>query len=37
MRKIKRIFSRPYLTRDDVNILRGILSSVTRTVGKINE
>ena len=37
MRKIKRIFSRPYLTRDDVNILRGILSSVTRTVGKTNE
>ena len=37
MRKIKRIFSRPYLTRDDVNILRGILSSVTRTLGKINE
>ncbi len=32
MRKIKRIFTRPYLTRDDINILRGILTSVTRTI-----
>lgn len=32
MRKIKRIFTRPYLTRDDINILRGILSSILRTI-----
>lgn len=32
MRKIKRIFTRPYLTKDDINILRGILTSVTRTI-----
>ncbi len=37
MRKIKRIFTRPFLTRDDINILRGILSSVTRTIDHRNE
>ncbi len=33
MRKMKRIFTRPYLTKDDVNILRGILTAVTKSSG----
>ncbi len=32
LRKIKRIFTRPYLTRDDVHILRGILSTVDKAM-----
>ncbi len=32
MSKIKRVFTRSYLTRDDINILRGILSSVTKAM-----
>lgn len=32
MSKVKRIFSRPYLTHDDINILRGILTSVKKNM-----
>ncbi len=37
MRKIRRIFSRPYLSSDDVNILRGILSLIDKSNGERNE
>lgn len=34
MRKIRRIFTRNFFTKDDINILRGILTSVTRTINR---
>ena len=37
MRKIRRIFLRPGLTEDDVNILRGILTAVTKSTARANE
>ena len=36
MRKIRRIFLRPGLTVEEVNILRGILTEVMKTVAKVN-